>query len=50
MYLTHAAHFRGTKKEYEVVKRLTKLSKNLYNFALYIERQFFFLNHGYLPL
>ena len=49
MYLTHAAHFRGTKKEYEIVKRLTKLSKNLYNFALYIERQFFFLNHGYLP-
>ena len=49
MYLTHTAHFRGTKREYEIAKRLTKLSKNLYNYALYIERQFFILNHGYLP-
>jgi len=49
MYLTHVAHLRGAKGEYEIVKRLTKLSKNLYNYALYIERQFFFFNHDYLP-
>jgi len=49
MYLSQVCHFRGTKEEYEILKRLTKLAKNLYNYALYNERQFFFLNNGYLP-
>ncbi|ADI73935.1 transposase, IS605 OrfB family [Methanohalobium evestigatum Z-7303] len=45
MYLTQKNHLRADKQTYETLKRLTKLSKNLYNFTLYNIRQYFF-NYG----
>uniref|UniRef100_UPI0025E728F0 DUF919 family protein n=1 Tax=Methanohalobium sp. TaxID=2837493 RepID=UPI0025E728F0 len=45
MYLTQKNHLRTDKQTYETLKRLTKLSKNLYNFTLYTIRQYFF-NYG----
>ncbi|WP_292484843.1 transposase [Methanohalobium sp.] len=48
MYLTQKNHLRADKQTYETLKRLTKLSKNLYNYTLYTIRQYFFNNGKYL--
>lgn len=49
MYLTQKNHLKLNNEEYEVVKRLTKLSKNLYNYTLYTVRQYFIFNDKFLP-
>jgi transposase len=48
MYLTQKNHLRADKQTYETLKRLTRLSKNLYNYTLYTIRQYFFANGKYL--
>jgi len=48
MYLTQKNHIRGDKKIYKILKILTRLSKNLYNFTLYTLRQYYFNNGKYL--
>lgn len=48
MYLTQKNHMRVDKQTYETLKRLTRLSKNLYNYTLYTIRQYFFNNGKYL--
>ena len=35
-------------REYEILKKLCRLSKNLYNEALYGVRQYYFTEHKYL--
>ncbi|WP_421077545.1 transposase [Methanothermococcus sp. Ax23] len=48
MYLTQKNHLRGDKKTYKILKILTRLSKNLYNYTLYTVRQYFELNNQFL--
>jgi len=49
MYLAQKNHIRTDKRTYKILKILTHLSKNLYNFTLYTVRQYYFLNGTYLP-
>ena len=49
MYLTQKNHIRCDKKTYRILRILTRLSKNLYNFTLYTVRQYYFNNGKYLP-
>ncbi len=49
MYLTVKNQLRGlSKTEYETLRILCRLSKNLYNEALYSVRQHYFTDHKYL--
>ena len=49
MYLVQKNHLRRlSKEEYQLLKHLTRLSKNLYNNTLYTVRQYFFNNGTYL--
>ncbi|MGZ6416434.1 MAG: RNA-guided endonuclease InsQ/TnpB family protein [Bacteroidia bacterium] len=48
MYLTQKNHIRSDKRTYRVLKILTKLSKNLYNYTLYTVRQNYELNNNFL--
>jgi hypothetical protein len=48
MHLTQKNHIKADKQKYEVLKRITKLSKNLYNFTLYTTRQYYFENGKYI--
>lgn len=41
--------FRADKKTYKILRILTYLSKNLYNFTLYTVRQYYLNNGKYLP-
>jgi len=49
MYLTQKNHIRCDKKTYKILRILTHLSKNLYNFTLYTLKQYYFNNGKYLP-
>jgi len=49
MYLTQKNHIRCEKKTYKILRILTRLSKNLYNFTLYTARQYYLKNGKYLP-
>lgn len=49
MYKVQKNHLRLKKKEYIIVRTLCRLSKNLYNYTLYVVRQYFFQNGKYLP-
>jgi len=49
MYLTQKNHIRCDKKTYRILRILTRLSKNLYNYTLYTVRQYYFNNGEYLP-
>jgi len=49
MYKTQKNHLRLKKKEYLIVRTLCRLSKNLYNYTLYVVRQYFFQNGKRLP-
>ncbi len=49
MYLTQKNHIRCNKKTYKILRILTRLSKNLYNFTLYTVKQYYFNNGKYLP-
>ncbi|MCE4623267.1 MAG: hypothetical protein F7B11_00775, partial [Caldisphaeraceae archaeon] len=35
--------------EYKTVRKLCRLSKNLYNYTLYVIKQYYFQNGKYLP-
>jgi len=49
MYLTQKNHLRGlSKQDYQLLRRLTHLSKNLYNHTLYIVRHYYFANGSFL--
>ncbi len=48
MYLTQKNHIRTDKKTYQMLKILTKLSKNLYNHTLYTVKQHYDLNNSFL--
>jgi len=49
VYLTQKNHIRCDKKTYRILRILTRLSKNLYNYTLYTVRQYYFNNGEYLP-
>jgi len=49
MFKTQKNHIRCNKKTYRILRMLTRLSKNLYNFTLYTIRQYYFNNGKYLP-
>ncbi|AIY90581.1 RNA-guided endonuclease InsQ/TnpB family protein [Geoglobus acetivorans] len=49
MYLTQKNHIRCDRRTYKILRILTRLSKNLYNFTLYTVRQYYFNNGKYLP-
>ncbi len=50
MYKVQKNHVRCDKKTYRILRVLTHLSKNLYNFfTLYTVRQYYFNNGEYLP-
>jgi len=49
MHKTQKNHLRLKKKEYLIVRMLCRLSKNLYNYTLYVVRQYYFQNGKYLP-
>jgi IS605 OrfB family transposase len=49
MYLTQKNHIRADKKIFKILRILTHLSKNLYNFTLYTVRQYYLNNGNYLP-
>jgi transposase len=49
MYLTQKNKIRGLKaSEFEALKQLCRVSKNLYNVGLYSIRQFYFAEQRYL--
>jgi len=49
LYSTQKNHLRGlSKREYGILRLLTRFSKNLYNHTLYTVRQHFFTNNEYL--
>ena len=49
MYLTVRNQIRNlSAREYKALRTLCRLSKNLYNEALYSIRQFYFAEHQYL--
>jgi len=49
MYLVQKNHLRGLpKREYQILRHLTHLSKNLYNHTLYTVRQYYFANGAFL--
>jgi len=49
MYRVQKNHLRGlSKAEYQILRNLTRLSKNLYNHTLYTVRQYFFANGTFL--
>jgi len=49
MYLTQKNHLRGLpKRDYQILRQLTHLSKNLYNHTLYTVRQYYFDNGSFL--
>ena len=48
MYLCQKNHVRCDKKTFRILRILTRLSKNLYNFTLYTMRQYYFNNWKYL--
>ncbi len=49
MYLTQKNHLRGLpKSDYQILRQLTHLSKNLYNHTLYTVRQYYFANESFL--
>ena len=47
MRLVERQHITHTHPQYEYCKNITHLSKNLYNAALYVNRQHFFKTHSY---
>ncbi|MDF2956736.1 MAG: Transposase [Candidatus Alkanophagales archaeon MCA70_species_1] len=49
MFKTQKNHIRCDKKTYKILRILTRLSKNLYNFTLYTVKQYYFDNERYLP-
>jgi len=49
VFKTQKNHLRVDKKTYKILRELTKCSKNLYNYTLYVVRQYFFMNGEYLP-
>lgn len=49
MFKTQKNHLRIDKKTYRILRDLTKRSKNLYNYTLYVVRQYYFQNGAYLP-
>jgi len=49
MYKAQKNHLRLKKKEYLIVRTLCRLSKNLYNYTLYVVRQHYFQNGKYFP-
>ena len=49
MYKTQKNRLRTNKKTYKVLKELVRDSKNLYNYTLYVIRQYYFFNGKYLP-
>ena len=50
MYLVQKNHLRGLQqREYQLLRQLTRLSKNLYNQTLFILRQNYFANGSFLP-
>ena len=49
MYLTQKNHIRCDKETYKILRIITHLSKNLYNFTLYTVRQYYINNGKYLP-
>lgn len=48
MYLTQKNHIRADKKTYKILRILTLLSENLYNFTLYTVKQYYFNNGKYI--
>ncbi len=49
MYLTQKNYIRMDKKDYNILRILTKLSKSLYKYTLYIIRRYYELNNNFLP-
>jgi len=49
MYKTQKNHIRCDKQTYRLLRVLCHLSKNLYNYALYHVRQYYFETHRRLP-
>jgi len=49
MYLTQKNHIRCDKEIYKILRILTRLSKNLYNYTLYTVKQYYLNNGEYLP-
>ncbi len=49
MYRVQKNHLRLKKKEYLIVRTLCRLSKNLYNYTLYVVKQYFFQDGKYIP-
>ena len=48
MILTTTCNLRLTKKEFVIVDTLSFLSKNMYNYGLYMSRQYYFNNETLL--
>lgn len=48
MYLVQKNHLRISKAEYRILRQLSRMSKNLYNYTLYTVRKYFFENGKYL--
>jgi len=49
MKLVQKNHIRVDKKTYQILLTLCRLSKNLYNYTLYIIRQYYYQNGKFLP-
>ena len=49
MHRVQKNHLRLKKREYLVVRTLCRLSKNLYNYTLYVVRQYYLREGKYLP-
>ncbi len=49
MYLTQKNHLRVGKETYKTLRILSHLSKDLYNYTLYITKQHYELNGSFLP-
>ena len=47
MYFTQKNHLRVGKKTYRILRILTHLSKDLYNFTLHVTRQHYELNGSF---
>ena len=49
MHLTQKNHLRVGKKTYKLLRILSHLSKDLYNYTLHVTRQYYELNGSFLP-
>lgn len=49
MMRTTSNYLRLTKKQFRIVDSLCLASKNLYNYGMYMTRQYYFKNDKFLP-